>query len=97
MCGICRLLGKWEDRLRTASAKYHRVNCLKPAIEKVREERPTERSKNVNIFHKNAKTPVAKIVKDYLNNESIQIIDHPPYSPDLATCDFWLYSELKRG
>ena len=36
-------------------------------------------------------------MNNYLNNEGIKIIDHPPYSPDLAHCDFWLYSELKRG
>jgi hypothetical protein len=22
-------------------------------------------------------------------------LDHPPYSPDLAPCDFWLFPELK--
>ncbi|EFN89680.1 Histone-lysine N-methyltransferase SETMAR, partial [Harpegnathos saltator] len=23
------------------------------------------------------------------------VIDHPPYSPDLAPCDFWLFPKLK--
>ena len=45
-------------------------------------------------FSPNAKTQVAKIVKDYLNNEGKKLIGHPLYSPDLAPCDFWLYSEL---
>ena len=93
----CVVFVDCQESGKTVSAKYYRVNCLKPAIEKVREERPTSGSKNVKIFHQNAKTHVAKIVKDYLNNEGIKIIDHPPYSPDLAPCDFWLYSELKRG
>ena len=26
---------------------------------------------------------------------SIKTIPHPPYSPDLAPCDFWLFPELK--
>ena len=25
----------------------------------------------------------------------IKIVPHPPYSPDLAPCDFWLFSKLK--
>ena len=25
----------------------------------------------------------------------IKTIAHPPYSPDLAPCDFWLFSKLR--
>jgi hypothetical protein len=24
-------------------------------------------------------------------------MDHPPYSPDLAPCDFWLFPKLKNA
>ncbi|CAF1418374.1 unnamed protein product [Adineta ricciae] len=27
----------------------------------------------------------------------MQIMVHPPYSPDLAPCDFWLFGYLKRN
>jgi transposase len=47
-------------------------------------------------LHDNAKPHVAKLVKNYLENEGITIIDHPPYSPDLAPCDFWLFGKVKR-
>jgi hypothetical protein len=30
-----------------------------------------------------------------LAKKSIMKLDHPPYSPDLAPCDFWLFSKLK--
>ena len=26
---------------------------------------------------------------------SIKKVPHPPYSPDLASCDFWLFSKLR--
>ena len=26
---------------------------------------------------------------------SIKTVPHPPYSPDLAPCDFWLFSKLR--
>ena len=27
----------------------------------------------------------------------IKAVSHPPYSPDLAPCDFWLFSKLKEN
>ena len=28
---------------------------------------------------------------------SIKIVPHPPFSPDLAPCDFWLFPKLKEN
>jgi hypothetical protein len=30
-----------------------------------------------------------------LAKKSIIKLDHPPYSPDLASCNFWLFPKLK--
>ena len=35
------------------------------------------------------------IVTDYLTKMRIKTVPHPPYSPDLAPCDFWLFPKLK--
>jgi hypothetical protein len=32
---------------------------------------------------------------EFLAKKSITKLDHPPYSPDLAPCDFWLSQKLK--
>jgi len=80
---------------KTVTAKHYRDNCLKPALERVREERPTSGSKNIKILHDNARPHAAKIVKDYLNDEDISIIDHLSYLPDLVLCDFWLFRQNK--
>ncbi|CAF1127560.1 unnamed protein product [Adineta steineri] len=34
---------------------------------------------------------------NYLQGEKIKVMAHPPYSPDLAPSDFWLFNYLKRG
>ena len=41
-------------------------------------------------------TPVHNsiLVTDYLTKMGIKIVPHPPYSPDLAPCDFWLFPKL---
>ena len=34
------------------------------------------------------------LITDYLTNMCIKTVHHPPYSPDLAPCDFWLFPKL---
>ena len=35
------------------------------------------------------------IVTDYLTKMGIETVPHPPYCPDLALCDFWLFPKLR--
>ena len=37
------------------------------------------------------------LVTDYLTQMGIKTVLHPPYSPDLAPCDFWLFPKLKEN
>ena len=32
---------------------------------------------------------------DYLTEMDIKTVPHPPYRPDLAPCDLWLFAKLK--
>lgn len=38
----------------------------------------------------------ALVLRDFFAKNSTHIVPQPPYSPDLAPCDFWLFSKLKR-
>ena len=76
---------------------FYHDERLKPAIDAVKEERINSGMKNMKILHDNEEPHVAKIVKKYLDDEGITIIDHLPYSPDLAPCDFRLFSKLKQS
>ena len=42
------------------------------------------------MSHDNGSPHTHSDVTDYLIEEGIEIIPHPPFSPDLAPCDFWL-------
>ena len=35
------------------------------------------------------------MVQEYLKEFGLDVLDHPPYSPDLSPCDFWLFPRLK--
>ena len=37
------------------------------------------------------------LVTDYLTKMGIKTVPHPPYSPDFAPCDFWLFPKLKKN
>jgi len=37
------------------------------------------------------------VVQQFLAEKSIPVITQPPYSPDLAPSDFWLFPSLKMG
>jgi hypothetical protein len=36
-------------------------------------------------------------VREFLAKKSITKMDRPPYSPELASCDFWLFPKLKNA
>ena len=44
----------------------------------------------------NASSHKAAIVREYLKQEKVVELPHPPYSPDLAPCDFFLFPRLKK-
>ncbi|XP_054711202.1 replication initiator 1-like [Uloborus diversus] len=52
---------------------------------------------SVRQIHESFNAPAhnALSVKKFLANHNIPILDHPPYSPDLAPCDFFLFPKVK--
>ena len=48
-------------------------------------------------MHDNAKCHANEKVYNFLEKHGVKLIKHPPYSPDLAPCDFWLFDFIKRN
>ena len=47
-------------------------------------------------FHQdNAPVHNSILVTDYLTKMGIKTVRHPPYSPDVGPCDFWLFPKLR--
>lgn len=80
-----------EDR-KTVTAEWYRNNCLPRVLEKVREKRPRSR---ILLHHDNASSHTARQTIDYLATSDVELLGHPPYSPDLAPCDFYLFRKIK--
>jgi hypothetical protein len=57
----------------------------------VRRKRPEMWKKGSWILHHdNAPTHNALSIKTFLAKHKIPVLEHPPYSPDLAPCDFFI-------
>jgi AraC-like DNA-binding protein len=80
----------------TTVNQYVYLNILRRLRESVRRKRP-EKFKNNSwiLHHDNAPSHTAASVTTYLASRNIAVLDHPPYSPDLAPNDFWLFPKLK--
>jgi histone-lysine N-methyltransferase SETMAR len=65
--------------------------------ESVRRERPEFWLDKWILDHNNSPAHDALRVRTFLVKKSITKMDHPPYSPDLAPCDFWLFPKLKNA
>ncbi|XP_076037492.1 histone-lysine N-methyltransferase SETMAR-like isoform X2 [Oratosquilla oratoria] len=37
----------------------------------------------------------ARLTVQFLEQQGITLLPHPPYSPDLAPCEFWLFPKIK--
>jgi histone-lysine N-methyltransferase SETMAR len=75
---------------------YYIDNCLRPAIQVIKKQRPLTGTHGIKLLHDGARAHSAQEVKDYLKQEGINLIPHPPYSPDLAPSDYWLNGYIKQ-
>ena len=39
---------------------------------------------------------ISEVVKSFLASEKVGVLNHPPYSPGLSPCDFFLFPRLKK-
>jgi len=47
------------------------------------------------LLHDNAPSHNATIFKQFLAQRKVTMLDHPPYSPDLAPADYFLFRKVK--
>ena len=73
---------------------YHAVlNRLLQRIRRVRSE--LHRTGKWMLFHDNAPAHSAISVRQFLSQKMVAVLDNPPYTPDLAPADFFVFHRLK--
>ena len=85
----------WVPTGQTVNKEYY-VEVLKEFRKRFRRKRPALFELGQWHFHQdNAPVHNSILVTDYLTKMGIKTVPLPPYSPDFASCDFWLFPKLK--
>ena len=79
----------------TITGAYY-LEVLKRLMGRIHRIRPEYRDpENWSLLHDNAPSHTSLIVRQCLARNRVSVLNHPPYSPDLAPCDFSLFPKLK--
>ena len=85
----------WVPTGHTVNKEYY-VEVLREFRKRFLRKRPALFKLGQCHFHQdNAPVDNSILVTDYLTKRGIKTVPQPPYSPDLAPCDFWLFPKFK--
>ena len=78
----------------TVTGRFYKNSVLKKVEEFYNKKQPSEGWLGVHLLHDNAFSHKCEVVKSFLASEKVKVLNHPPYSPDLSPCDFFLFPRL---
>ena len=85
----------WVPTEQTVNKEYY-VEVLREFRKRFLGKRPALfKSSQWHFYQDNAPVHNSILVSDYLSKMDMKTVLHPPYGPDLAPCDFWLFPKPK--
>lgn len=80
---------------RTVNKEYY-LEVLRRLREAIRRKRPhLWRNNSWKLHHDNAPAHTSLLVREFLTKNNTVMMPQPPYSPDIAPCDFFLFPKMK--
>jgi len=89
------ILTNWVPSGQTVNANYY-CKVLTELKDSIKEKRRGKWSRGVLLLHDNARPHTAAQTQATLAQLGFETLPHPPYSPDLAPSDYWLFSEMSK-
>lgn len=89
------LLIDYKDKSVNITGAYY-ANILRQLRESIKEKRRGKLTRGVLLLHDNAPVHSARVAKAAAHESGFEIMNHPPYSPDLAPSDYFLFPNLKK-
>ena len=80
----------------TVTGRFYKNSVLKKVKEFYNKNRPSKGWSGVHLLYDNASSHKCEVVKSFLAFEKVKVLNHPPYSPELSPCDFFLFPRLKK-
>lgn len=84
------------EEQRTVTGAYYEGVLQKLRVE-LAKKRPGKLHRRVLFHHDNAPAHTSRLCQNALREFRWEILSHPPYSPDLAPSDFFLFPKLKEA
>ena len=78
------------EHQRTVTAQWYTTVALSQVLQKLREKRSRVGLSGILLHNDNAFAHATHLTMDYVRGTPVQLLSHPPYSPDLAPG--WLLS-----
>ena len=73
------------------TGKFYRESVLTQLVDFYQKCRPRTGVHGIKLLHDNAPAHKSAKIQEYLKECGLDVLHHPPYSPDLSPCDFWLF------
>ena len=83
-----------SDRHATIVSMYI-MDVLSSFLKNFKAKRPEMGANEWFLHWDNAPVHKASMVMEFLASKEVKVLGHPPYSPDLAPADFWLFVKCK--
>ncbi|CAH2002699.1 unnamed protein product [Acanthoscelides obtectus] len=80
------------NKQRTVTADWYTTISLPKVTTELRKINPERR---IILHQHNASSHTAQKTRQYLTEETVELLDHPPYSPDLSPNDFFTFPKIK--
>uniref|UniRef100_A0A8C4XCQ2 Semaphorin 4D n=1 Tax=Erpetoichthys calabaricus TaxID=27687 RepID=A0A8C4XCQ2_ERPCA len=80
----------------TMNSDVYTTLCLPEVFKNLTRGRPNRTLKNFILHHDNAPPHKSNKTVEFLAKSGIEVLHPPPYSPDLAPCDVWLFPTVKK-
>ena len=80
------------EQRRTVNSEWQTIICLSVVFQEIRK---TYRRRRIALNHDNTSSHTSAQRSAFLSTQNIDLMGHPPYSPDLTPNDFFLFPYAK--
>ena len=80
---------------RTVTGAFYKNVVLKRLKAHFKRRRPKPGLKYLRFLHDDTPAHKARIVTEFHASEKVNVLLHPPFSTDLAPCDYFLFPKIK--
>ena len=80
------------EQRRTVNSEWYTIICLPVVFQEIRK---IDHRRRITLHHDNASSHISAQTTAFLSSQNIDLMSHPPYSPDLAPNDIFLFLYVK--